>query len=210
MLADLRLSCLSSAEDVWDLRVSSKRSVALMQIDSIRIWPISLPRERAVDGSPLAATGEVLIPRCATASITGFVAFELATALCSHSVCFVLNLPVDNLPEGRDTAVLRTIIANRESFLRYLLFLLQDVDGSPTIGDLVSAIGGTWKPTDGLDGLPLLEEMTRVYSRNPARLASVRKLVDQLNSTPRGKEIMSAEFMELWRLFDTVLQGDSR
>jgi hypothetical protein len=182
MLADLRLSCLSSAEDVWDLRVSSKRSVALMQIDSIRIWPISLPRERAVDGSPLAATGEVLIPRCATASITGFVAFELATALCSHSVCFVLNLPVDNLPEGRDTAVLRTIIANRESFLRYLLFLLQDVDGSPTIGDLVSAIGGTWKPTDGLDGLPLLEEMTRVYSRNPARLASVRKLVDQLSA----------------------------
>ena len=56
----------------------------------------------------------------------------------------MLNLPVDNMPEGRNAAVLRTIVANREGFLRYLLLLLQDMDDLPSIGDLVSAIGGTW------------------------------------------------------------------
>jgi hypothetical protein len=210
MLAGIRLSCVAANEDVWDLRVFANRNIKLKQIESIRIWPISLPKERAIDGAPLAATGEVLIPRCATASITGFVAFELTTALCDHSVCFVLNLPVDNMPAGRDAAVLRTIVANRQGFLRYLLFLLQDMDNPPSIGDLVSAIGGTWNAVGGLDGMPLLEELTRAYSRNPARLESVRKLVEQLNATVEGKEIIPAEFMELWQVLDLVLQKDAR
>lgn len=209
ILARIRLSCTASDEDAWDLRVSAKRKIKLKQIASIRIWPISLPKERAIDGAPLAATGEVLIPRCATASITGFVAFELTTALCNHAVCFVLNLPVDNMPEGRDAAVLRTIVANREGFLRYLLLLLQDMDNLPSIGDLVSAIGGRWNSAGSLDGLPLLEELTRAYSRNPRRLDSVRKLVEQLNATPEGHEIIPDEFMDLWRVFDSMLQGNA-
>jgi hypothetical protein len=207
MLAGIRLSCSAADEDTWDLRVFAKRNIKLKQIASIRIWPISLPKERAIDGAPLGATGEVLIPRCATASITGFVAFELTTALCSHAVCFVLNLPVDNMPEGRDAAVLRTIVANREGFLRYLLLLLQDMGNLPSIGDLVSAIGGKWNAAGSLDGLPLLEELTRAYSRNPGRLDSVRKLVEQLNATPEGHEIIPDEFMDLWRVFDSMLQG---
>ena len=58
-----------------------------------------------------------------------------------------------------------------------------------------------------LDGLPLLEELTRAYSRNPGRLDSVRKLVEQLNATPKGTKIIPDEFMDLWRVFDSMLQG---
>jgi hypothetical protein len=206
MQAGIRLACSPADEDAWDLRILAQRNIKLKQIESIRIWPISLPKERAIDGAPLATTAEVLIPRCATASITGFVAFELTTTLCSYAVCFVLNLPVDNMPEGRDAAVLRTIIANREGFLRYLLLLLQDMDNLPSIGDLVSAIGGKWNAGGGLDGLPLLEELTRAYSRNPDRLDSVRKLVEQLKVTPEGNEIIPTEFMELWQVFDSMLK----
>ena len=209
MLAGLRLSCAAAGEDIWDLSVSAKRNVKLREIKSVRIWPISLPREAAVDGSPFATTGEVLIPRCATASITGFVAFELITALCDHAVCFVLNLPVDNLPEGRDAAVLRTIVANREGFLRYLLLFLQDTEDLSSVGDLVSAIGGTWNAGGALDGLPLLEELTRAYSRNPGRLDSVRKLVEQLNETPEGRKIIPPEFLDLWRVFDSMPREDT-
>jgi len=209
MLCGARVSCDAVSDDIWNLRISSKRNISLAQIESIRIWPISLPAERAIDGTALSTFGEVVIPRCATASITGFVAFQLITTLCSHSICFVLNLPVDNMPEGRDAAVLRTIVANREGFLRYLLLLLQDMENLPSIGNLVSAIGGTWNvATGGLDGLPLLEELTRAYSRNPSRLNSVRKLVEQLNATPEGKEIIPDEFMELWQLFDSMLQEE--
>lgn len=210
MLAGIRLSCSPADEDAWDLRIFAKRNIKLKQIESIRIWPISLPKERAIDGFSLVTTAEALIPRCATASITGFVAFELTTALCSHAVCFVLNLPVDNMPEGRDAAVLRTIVANREGFLRYLLLLLQDMDNLPSVGDLISAIGGKWNAGDSLDGLPLLEELTRAFSRNPGRLDSVRNLVKQLNETSEGHDIIPTEFMDLWRVFDSMLQEGGR
>ena len=121
----------------------------------------------------------------------------------------MLNLPVDNMPEGRDAAVLRTIVANREGFLRYLLLLLQDMDDLSSIGDLVSAIGGTWNTAGALDGLPLLEELTRAYSRNPGRLDSVRQLVEQLNATSEGHEIIPPEFLDLWRVFDAMSQEDA-
>jgi hypothetical protein len=210
MLAGIRLSCSPADKDAWDLRIFAKRNIKLKQIESIHIWPISLPKERAIDGFPLATTAEAMIPRCATASITGFVAFELTTALCSHAVCFVLNLPVDNMPEGRDAAVLRTIVANREGFLRYLLLLLQDMDNLPSVGDLLSATGGKWNAGDSLDGLPLLEELTRAFSRNPGRLDSVRNLVKQLNETSEGHDIIPAEFMDLWQVFDSILQEGER
>ena len=110
------------------------------------------------------------------------------------------------MPSGRDAAVLRTIVANREGFLRYLLLLLQEMDGLAPIEKLLSAIGGTWNVNSAsLNGLPLLEELTRAYSRDPSRLRSVRTLIDQLSSTPEGKELLPPEFMELWSIFDSML-----
>lgn len=204
--AELRLSCVPGGDDVWDLKLTSHGRISLDQIASIRLWPISLVQERAVDGTSLATTGEVVVPRCATASVTGFVAFELVSTICSHAVCFVLNVPVENMPASREAAVLRTIIANREGFLRYLMLLLQDFDSIPSVSDLVTAIGGAWNSSaNGLDALPLLEELTRAYSRNPNRLRSVRKLVEQLTGTEQGREVIPAEFMNLWKTFDSLV-----
>ncbi len=203
----MRLSCHSAGDDVWDLKIEAQELISLDQIESIRLWPISLVKERAVDAALLATTGEVVVPRCATASVTGFIAFELVTTLCSHAVCFVLNLPVDNMPASREAAILRTIISNREGFLRYLMLLLQDFDSTSSIGDLVSAIGGSWNlSANGIEALPLLEEMTKAYSRDPNRLQSVKKLVEQLCDTAEGREVIPKEFMDLWSIFESLLK----
>ena len=206
MGANISVSCVDAGEDSWDLRLAANHPVKLKQISTIRVWPISIPRERSVDGAPLVAGTEVTIPRCATASITGFIGFELTTDLCAHSVCFALNLPVENLPDGRNAAVLRTIVANREGFLRYLLLLLQDGENLPAVADLASALGGAWKASDGFEGMPLLEELTRAYSRDSGRLDSVRKLVEQLGSTPEGRKLIPDDFMNLWQVFETTLR----
>lgn len=204
--ARIRLTCCPAGDDVWDLKLTSHGPISLDQMESIRLWPISLVQERAVDASSLATTGEVVVPRCATASVTGFIAFELVTTLCSHSACFVLNLPVEDMPGSREAAVLRTIIANREGFLRYLMLLLQDFESMPSVSELASAIGGAWNSSaNGFDALPLLEELTRAYSRNPNRLRSVRKLVEQLSDTTQGRDVIPAEFMDLWKIFDSLL-----
>lgn len=209
--AKIRLSCRAAGDDAWDLCLTAQERINLDQIGSIRLWPISLVKGRAVDATPLATSGEVVVPRCATASVTGFVAFELISTVCSYTVCFVLNVPVDNMPASREAAVLRTIIENREGFLRYLMLLLQDFDAPPEVSDLLSAIGGDWRSSaNSLDALPLLEELTRAYSRNPNGLRSVRSLVAQLSSTAEGREIIPGEFMDLWRIFDSLLSEEGK
>lgn len=210
MSAAMSVACTSAGEDAWDLRLTAKHPVKLRQIKTIRIWPISIPREHSADGIPLVTGGDVTIPRCATALVTGFIAFELTTEISAHSVCFVLNLPVENMPAGRDAAVLRTIIANREGFLRYLLLLLQDSDAVLTISDLASTLGGSWKAAVGFEGMPLLEELTRAYSRGSGRLDSVRRLVEQLGSTPEGQKMIPEEFMDLWQVFETTMREEKR
>jgi hypothetical protein len=203
--AKLRLSCRAAGDDAWDLGFTAQEQIDLDQIESIRLWPISLVKERAVDAAPLATLGEVVVPHCGTASVTGFVAFELVSTICSYSVCFVLNVPVDNMPTSRESAVLRTVIENREGFLRYLMLLLQDIDSLSNISDLLSATGGDWRSSaNSFDALPLLEELTRAYCRNPNRLRSVRKLVEQLSGTAEGRKIIPAEFMDLWKIFDSL------
>jgi hypothetical protein len=204
--AKMQLTCCPAGDDVWDLKLASRARIDLGQIASIRLWPISLVQERAVDATSLATAGAVVVPRCATASITGFIAFELVSTLCSHTACFVLNVPVENMPASREAAVLRTIIANREGFLRYLMLLLQDFDSAASMSELAAAIGGVWNSAaSGLDALPLLEELTRAYCRNPNRLRSVRTLVEQLGGTAQGREVIPPEFMALWKTFDSLL-----
>ena len=110
------------------------------------------------------------------------------------------------MPASREAAVLRTIIANREGFLRYLMLLLQDFDSAASMNDLAAAIGGAWNSSaSGLDALPLLEELTRAFCRNPNRLRSVRTLIEQLGDTAQGREVIPAEFMALWKTFDSLL-----
>jgi hypothetical protein len=208
MGAGISVVCAASGEDFWDLRLAAKHPIKLKQITAIRVWPVSIPKELSANGAPFVTVGEVMIPRCATALVTGFVAFELTTELAGYSACFVLNLPVENMPDGRDAAVLRTIVANREGFLRYLLLLLQDSGSLPAASDLASALGGAWKGADGFEGMPLLEELTRAYCRDSARLDSVRKLVEQLGSTPEGRKLMPDDFMNLWQVFEAALREE--
>jgi hypothetical protein len=155
---------------------------------------------------------QLALPACSLAAVTGFVAFELASEPAAEHCCFVLNLPVDGLPEERRAAVVRTIFANREGFLKYLLFLLADFEEDGLPNELLLAVSGE-ESSRGYrlqDALPLLEEMTRALSRDPARLRSIKSLIDDLNRTGDSDNLVPPEFMDLWRVYEAVLQEAER
>ncbi len=156
----------------------------------------------------LARGCPVVLPRCSLAAVTGLVAFELACEPAPERCCFVLNLPVDGLPEERRAAVVRTIVANREGFLKYLLFLLADAQEDGLPNELLMAVSGEGESSGYRirDALPLLEEMTRALSRDPSRLRSIKTLIDDLNGAGDGEGIVPPEFLELWRVYEEVLQ----
>jgi len=98
------------------------------------------------------------------------------------------------------------VISNRDGFLRYLLLLL----GDDKVSGLDPGSGSgfaKWlaRLADGED-IPLLEELTRTYSRHPERLAEISGLVRDLSQGNKNS-IIPEDFLDLWKVFESAIRG---
>lgn len=211
--AGLRAACAPTAgesnADAYTLTLTIGEPVTSQGVAGVRAWPVSVPPDRGVDAAALLRKEAVVMGPLAAASLTGFIAIELTSSLCDAAICFVLSAAVDGMPAARDAAVLRTVVNNRDGFLRYLLMLLRDdgEGGGVSPDDLLVALGGSGRRGWGgvADALPLLEELTRAFARDPARLASVKRMVDELLAAPGGAEVVAPEFLDVWRLYEAAM-----
>ncbi len=201
-----------ASSEGWRLRLVSREPIALEGVSELRAWPVTLTDDRAtalrLEGGPFDESLGTL----ALVSITGFVAFELATSIEGSSKAlrtrFVLNLPIADLPEGREAAVVRTVIANQEGFLRYLALLLADLDDDPiATSERTSLDWGRWLAHGNGEDLALLEPLVRALAREPERLEDVRAVVERIRAGDgAGAEVIPAEFLELWASFEAALE----
>jgi len=204
--ARLRLSC-GGGGDPRTLVLKPGAPVALQGIENLKAWPVSLNGDLATDIMQIRLGKEAALPDCSLAAVTGFVAFEMTSPPAPNSCRFVLNLPVDGLPEERLSAIVQTIVANREGFLKYLLYLLADMDEDGLPNDVLLALMGDGKRNGYTleSALPLLEEMTRALSREPSRLDSIQSLIEELVRTEQGRQMVDENFLKLWKLYSAVL-----
>jgi len=166
-------------------------------------WPTSLPEgNQDHDVQTLVRDGRVSFTVTA-ARLTGFVAFrlEIGEGDAHAKTAFVLNLPLDDVPEDRLKSVLRFIIENRAGFLRYLMLLLasQETD----LGNVVAVFDEKEGAQLGLAGhgddrLPLLEELLRTLARAPSKLDAVSRLVEDLRRTEDGLALLPIGFLAVW------------
>ena len=205
--AGLWLMCTGNG-DHRNLVLKAPGPVALDGIASLMAWPVSLKPDLAVDVWQLGLGQEVPLPTCSLAAVTSFVAFEITAPPAPDPCRFVLSLPVDGMPEERFAAIVQTIIANREGFLKYLLFLLADVDEDGLPNEVLQALTaeGARNGYTLQSALPLLEEMTRALSREPQRLESIQSLIDELVRTEQGRQMVDENFLKLWSLYSEVLR----
>jgi len=138
-------------------------------------------------------------------SVTGLIAFELKTSHPEVSVRFVLNLPVAGIPDERNSAILQTVISNQDGFIRYLLLLLGDGSAAGPLDSGTGSGVARWlaRLAAGED-IPLLEEMTRTYSRHPERLAEISRLVRELSQGSKNA-IIPENFLNLWSVFESAI-----
>ena len=193
--SNLRLSCHQAVDGrgengSWQQELRANDPIELAPSLRMTAWPITLPRGRKLDCRPLLIGREIVFGPMAVSSITRFIAFEIALEGDRPHVppqTFVLRVPTDGLPvQARDDAVVRQVVRNRDGFLRYLLFLLGNFDAFAD-----GEGSGSWSPGtgsgSGFGTLPLLEQMTRAFCRDPSRLDSVRR-VEHLRNIGSGGE----------------------
>ena len=196
----------------WKLRLVSREAVALEGLCEARAWPVTLTDDRAM---PLEVGSERVnasLGALALVSMTGFVAFELGAPIAGTTkklrTRFVLNLPIEGLPEGREAAVMRTVIANQEGFLRYLALLLAELEDDPIATSERTAIDWTrWLAQGSGEDLALLEPLVRALARDPERLEDVRQVVERIRAGEgAGQDVIPAEFLDLWESFEAALE----
>ena len=192
-----------SKEGSWALLLTGKIPI-LDGIVGASAWPITVARESSVNIEGSDSHARIKLGEFSASSVTGFIAFELRTGHPDVTARFVLNLPVSGVPEERYSAILQTVISNQDGFIRYLLLLL----GDDTASVLDAGSGGAWakwlaRLAAGED-FPLLEEMTRTYSRHPERLSEISGLVRDL-SQGNQISIVPEEFLSLWTVFESAI-----
>jgi hypothetical protein len=205
--AKLLVRCAREESD-WALSLRIEKPIVAEGVANIRAWPVTITPEQAVDAGMLLRGQEILLGRLATASVTGLIAFEVTAKAKPISVRFVLNIPVDGLPAERDAAILRTAVRNQDGFLRYLLLLLGELGMQKVSLPPGNGGGGGWAGFTGSAAIPLLEELTRTYSRDPERLREVGQVVARLQEGNDGEQIVPPEFLELWRVFADALEAE--
>ncbi|RLB95267.1 MAG: hypothetical protein DRH50_04680 [Deltaproteobacteria bacterium] len=204
--AELSIKCGNALkENLWALTLIGQIP-SLDGIVSATAWPITVTRDFAVNISEGVADG-VKLGEFSASSVTGLIAFELKTSHPEVSARFVLNLPVAGIPDERNSAILQTVISNKDGFIRYLLLLLGDGSAAgPFDSGTGSGVARWLSRLAAGEDIPLLEEMTRTYSRHPERLAEISRLVRELSQGSKNA-IIPENFLNLWSVFESAIGG---
>lgn len=203
--AELRVGCRRETDGAWLLALHPSAPIAI-NATTVFAWLISVRDLNKSDGAALASGGSVDLATVDSADVTGLVCFELS--LEGATVRFALNLPVDGLPADRDTAILRRIVCNRAGFLRYLRLLLGAFGADVAPSDAAGAgTGSSWEFHSAGASEALLEDMVRAFSREPARLRDVQRVVEGLRGQSGDDDgaVVPPDFDALWQVFEQAL-----
>jgi hypothetical protein len=123
---------------------------------------------------------------------------------------FVAEMKKINLPSTRMDAIFRSIIDDKEKFLKYLSFLLGRATPESVIQDPESKNQKKGTYTSALSPA-LYESFLEAASRRPERLRSVEKIIHRLrNSDNDTSPILTDEFMKLWKIFENFLKRNNK
>ncbi len=209
---NLTLRCRLTEDGRIGLTLTARPKVVLPETQRIEIWPLTLGSNHAVALSePLGREG-VALGHFALADVTRWLGLRLTDADSGTEMVFSLGATLKDLPEARTAEILRTIIENREAFLRYIRLLLGDAQAA---GDLILNGGGKsgFLGFAGFtDDAPILEEMVRSLSGDGRRLNDIERLMARLGDArgADGEPVIPPRFSAMWEVFQELLQKETR
>lgn len=105
-------------------------------------------------------------------------------------------------PQDRAAEVLRSYLGSEESIVRYLRFLLDDVDAGSIWDDMpLSEVEGSipTRPPVTFEDLSILEPLLRAAADGSEALDRVEALLRDMGIRQDEPGVVPAEFLELWQ-----------
>ena len=201
--ADLRVVCVPG-DDLWTLTIDG--SVAPRADDvEVAAWPVSLGEDQAL------RLGEPLRWMLPVARLTAFIAFRLRVPVPGvDDIRMTLRLPAEGMSPDRLHHVLRCLLDSPEKFLRFLRALLGGIEQLPAALTDERQGDGAAPWGVGLGGETLLDDLVRTASRDPGRLKPVRRLIDDLRKTEKGRRIVPDDLLAVWTAVEEAVSREPR
>jgi hypothetical protein len=195
------LTAEAVAEGTWSLAVAGSAAEAegAGPVISATCRPLTLSEPSA---QPLSWPGQGVAARFAEISeeaLTSFLVVSLKAREGQVEVVkeFVLNLPLEGGPPDRRAGIVRAILRDRRSVMRFLMMLLSDVE-AVLLGDLEMTHDGQGNGNGGsLHARVLLEPLLRALHREPERLDRIDRLMAEL-SGPEDAERLPVGWDDIW------------
>jgi hypothetical protein len=172
----------------------------------VRVWPSTLPEDRAVEiPSATACWRQLTLP-----ALSAFLVVRLDLAPAEPQR-FVVKLPLDGAPDDRREQLLRHMLGSTADVLRLIALLLARDD--LTVGEFtqraIEQVGSEPEPSYAC-GLPLLESLVQSLAEDPERLAAAHSLVEDLRRTEEGRKLLPQGFEAIWDPVWAVYQEGRR
>ena len=149
--------------------------------------------------------------RLPVARLTAFIAFRLSVAVEGvDDIRMTLRLPSEGMPADRLHHMLKDLLDSPEKFLRFLRALLGGLDQLTAWAANEGEGDGSGSWGIGLGGETLLDDLVRTASRDPDRLKPVRRLIDDLRKTEKGRGIVPDDLLAVWTAVEEAVTREPR
>jgi len=201
--ADFKILLNQVEEEYYNIILKSENlDISYFDKSKVYAWPIT--RSESLN-EEIVNNEQNYIGKVTSLYLTGLIAFNIKLDK-ENQLKFVLNIPIINPPKERDKALIKHIIANRESFLRYIFFLLSSDDEVSSYEAMQSLRGN--KNTGGYREnslqLPLLEEMIKAFTTDRASFWHIKSVIDKLSE--EYFTVIPDDFKLLWEEIEKVLE----
>ena len=168
-------------------------------------YPITLQKQTNKIDVPFLWKDKIIFHKVPLLSLTSLVAFELSikdkSKGISQKIEFVLNLPVEGMPERRNDKIIRAILRDTNGFIQYLRILLTE---NQNIFLFNHNFSDNYKESNGNQRnqipMPLAEELIKALSRTPDKIRNIHDLIKELSKNKDIKDdIIPEEFKEMWK-----------
>ena len=184
----------------YDLQLSIPRGGEELYKENVTVAPLFGNREL-----PLEKT--MIFKEIQLEKLTTF--FRIRVQVGEASICRLIKINIDGIPEDRDRAIIRGIIKDRKTFMSYLNFILDD-------DALIAFADGDWKASgksyrgrNESFSLPAVyEKMLKASINSPEKFYSIERLIGFMREN--DEKLIPEEFIKLFKTFEKVVKPNAK